>query len=82
MTDTTPQRSGFAARLGAVPGRYWLALALAVLALIFVVQNREDAHVNFLFIDVTSPLWLALIISLAVGLVIGLLLRRRRSSST
>ena len=62
---------GFAAR-------YWLAILLAVLAAVFIGQNRSPVSVDFLWVTVTSPLWLLLTAIIVVGVVIGLLLRRRR----
>lgn len=58
--------------------RYWLAIALAVLAGVFVMQNRDSKRVNLLWITVESPMWLLLGSMVFVGIVIGLLLQRRR----
>ena len=58
--------------------RYWLALVLVVLAAVFVAQNRAQTPVTLFWIRVTSPLWLLLTVIAVVGLVIGLLLGRRR----
>ena len=63
--------AGFAAR-------YWLPILLAILAAVFVGQNRSPVSVDFLWVTVTSPLWLLLTAMIVVGVVIGLLLRRRR----
>ena len=58
--------------------RYWLAIILVVLAAIFIAQNRERQRVHVLWITVESPMWLLLTAMAIVGLVVGLLLRRRR----
>ena len=50
-----------------------VAIALAVLAAIFIAQNRQDATVSLLFITVTLPLW----ITLACATAVGWLLHRR-----
>lgn len=60
-----------------------VGMGLAVVALgAFVLQNTEDARFNWLMIEVTMPLWLALVIAAVLGAVIanlgGWVLRRRR----
>ena len=59
------------------PWRTIIAAILAVLALIFVVQNLTSTHMKFLWGTFKSPLWLMLIITLAAGIVIGLLVGHR-----
>lgn len=61
-----------------------IGLGLAALALLaFVVQNTEDATFNWLMIEITMPLWLALVIAAVLGAVIanlgGWVLRRRNN---
>ncbi|MGV0744496.1 DUF1049 domain-containing protein [Mycolicibacterium sp. XJ870] len=58
--------------------RYWVALILVALAAIFVAQNRSRVGVHVLWVTVESPMWLILVIIFVVGLLIGLLLHRRR----
>jgi uncharacterized integral membrane protein len=59
--------------------RYWVALILAALAAIFIAQNRDRQNVHILWITVESPMWFIMTVMLVVGVLIGLLLRRRRS---
>jgi uncharacterized integral membrane protein len=59
-----------------------VGLVLAAVALVaFVVQNTEDVRVNWLMIEVTLPLWLALLITAILGAIVANLaswaLRRR-----
>ncbi len=59
-----------------------IGLVLTGAALLaFVVQNTEDIRFNWLMVEVTLPLWLALLITAALGAVVGNLavwvLRRR-----
>ncbi len=61
-----------------------VGLGLAAAALLaFVVQNTEDATFNWLMIEITMPLWLALVIAAVLGAVIanlgGWMLRRGKS---
>lgn len=60
--------------------RYWLAILLVVLAAVFIGQNRDRQRVHVLWITVESPMWLLLTAMLAVGVIVGLLLHRRRRS--
>ena len=64
---------GFAAQ-------YWAPIALVALAAVFIGQNREGQRVHFLWLTVESPMWLLLAVMLVVGVVVGLLMRRRRSA--
>lgn len=65
---------------GARAGLVGMVLAAAAL-LAFVFQNTEDAQFNWLMIEVTMPLWLALVIAAVLGALIanlgGWVLRRR-----
>ena len=58
--------------------RYWAAIALVTLAGVFIGQNRDHQSVHLLWITVESPMWLLLTAMLAIGIVVGLLLHRRR----
>jgi uncharacterized integral membrane protein len=59
--------------------RNWAAIALVALAAVFIGQNRDRQRVQFLWIAVESPMWLLLAAMLIVGIVVGLLLHRRRN---
>jgi lipopolysaccharide assembly protein A len=59
--------------------RNWVALILIALAAIFVVQNRDRVGVHVLWVTVDSPMWFILVTIFVVGLLTGLLLRRRRN---
>ena len=61
--------------------RTYLALAIALLALIFVLQNTDETNVTFLFAETELPLFFALVISIALGVAIGLLAPRVRRGS-
>ncbi|GAA3098490.1 DUF1049 domain-containing protein [Streptosporangium carneum] len=63
-------------RIAAAPPRLWVALALLALGVSFVAQNRGAVRIRWLVLDVTSPLWAALLAMLLVGVLIGLLARR------
>lgn len=44
---------------------------LAVLAVVFVAQNTEKAKLKLFFFTVTMPRWIAFVLLLLVGAVIG-----------
>jgi uncharacterized integral membrane protein len=74
--DEVAKPAGGAVRRFAL--RYWLAITLVVLAAIFIAQNRTRQRVHVLWITVEYPMWLLLTAILVIGVVIGLLLHRRR----
>lgn len=49
-------------------------VVIGILALVFVLQNREDAPIDFLFVEVTSPLWAVIAIAIAIGVLLDRLL--------
>ena len=65
-------------RLPAITPGQLLAGVLVVLAVVFIVQNRDRVRINFFTIDVSAPVWLMLTVMVLVGVLIGALIRRRR----
>lgn len=62
------------------PVRIIVAGIALVLAIIFVVQNRDEVETNFLFVHGTQPLWFLILINLLLGALLGQaigMLRRR-----
>jgi len=55
-----------------------LALVIVALVVVFIVQNREPVDVRLFTLTVTATLWLLMVIMTAIGVIIGLLLMRRR----
>lgn len=55
----------------------WLAIVLVILAAVFIAENRAQVSVLFFFFHLTSPLWFILLVLFFVGLVVGLVSRRR-----
>ena len=48
-----------------------------MLAAIFVFENTEKTEIRFIIPEVTTPLWVALLVALAAGFVAGWLVGRR-----
>jgi uncharacterized integral membrane protein len=62
-------------------GRLVVLVLAAIALLAFVVQNTNDVQFNWLVIDITMPLWLALVIAAVLGAIVanlgGWMMRRR-----
>ncbi len=58
---------------------------VAILALVFVLQNRERTEIHFLFLDHFGRQWVNLLIAMAVGVLLDRLFtlwwRRRKRES-
>jgi len=55
-------------------GRLIIVAVIAVILLVFVLQNGADTQLNFLWFDFTWPAWLVIILTLVLGVVAGLLI--------
>lgn len=67
-----PSRSDQIRRFG--PGA-----VIALVTLLFIVQNQEPVDFEFLWFSFNTGLWLMLLVSVLAGVAIGLLLARRRA---
>lgn len=79
MTDTPPRNA--ARRADATPwyrARWVLPVLLAVVVVVFILENRDLVTIRLLLPVVVMPQWAALTITLVIGLLIGLMLGRRR----
>jgi putative membrane protein len=74
VPDTKPS-GGRARRVAAPP---WVAIVLAVLAVIFIVQNTVRHEVHLLWVSVEAATWLVLTVIFLLGVATGWLLHRRR----
>jgi uncharacterized integral membrane protein len=57
-------------------------IVLAVLAIVFVLQNGDEAPIEFLFFDGSTSVWVAIAIGIGIGILLDRFLlawwRRRR----
>jgi uncharacterized integral membrane protein len=75
----TPERSpGAATGTRRVSPRMWGALVLVVLAVVFIVENRDPTPIRLIVPVVVMPLWAALAGLFVVGVLVGYGLSRRR----
>jgi uncharacterized integral membrane protein len=58
--------------------RFYITVALIVLAAIFILQNTQKVDVKFFFSSTNTPLIFALLLAALLGFVIGLALPRFR----
>lgn len=56
------------------------ALALAGLAILFILQNGGETTLRLFGVSFAAPLWLFTLALLGLGVIIGALLSRRSSS--
>lgn len=56
-----------------------VALLAAALAIVFVIINTNQVEINFLFFKVTAPLLVALIVSMLLGFIVGLIFPKLRA---
>jgi uncharacterized integral membrane protein len=78
---TQQDKNRTAGRGLATTAKYVLAGALGGLAMVFVLQNADQAPVQLFFWEVTAPGWLWLLGLFLVGVVVGSVFpwfRRRR----
>ena len=55
-----------------------VAIVLIVLGAVFVFENTKKIKIRFIIPKVEVQVWVALVAAIAVGVVIGWLLERRR----
>jgi uncharacterized integral membrane protein len=64
-----------------VNGRVLLGGLLAIVLVVFILSNRQDVAIEFLFMEFTLPLWVTLTVTALLGFVVGTLavfVRRRQ----
>ena len=81
--DTAGTASGsFRDLLRQINARMVLGLLAAVALVVFIAQNTDDVEVNFLWLDWAIPLFLLLLITVALSalctVIINWFMRRRR----
>ena len=55
----------------------WLAIGLAILAIAFIVQNRDRVSIDVFFISARLPLWISLALMFLAGWLSGRLSRNK-----
>lgn len=75
MSNNTP-----AAKSGGInlSSKQITGIIIGILALIFVFSNTGEVTLSFLFLEITTPGWVMLLLLLAAGFVAGFLVARGR----
>jgi uncharacterized integral membrane protein len=55
-------------------GRLIVVAVIALVALVFILQNGADVKLTFLWFDFAWPAWLVVILTLIIGVIAGLLI--------
>ena len=58
--------------------RFVIIVAVAVAIVAIALDNRHDVRLDYVFGDASAPLWLVIVVAVAVGMLFGWLLRFRR----
>jgi uncharacterized integral membrane protein len=75
-SDVRPNAGITAGETKGVPNRVILFAIVALAAIVFIAQNREEVTIHFLFFDISSRVWVGFVISLVLGALLGALLGR------
>jgi uncharacterized integral membrane protein len=78
LSDRAGRRSGGADEGFRPTGRQIVAAIGILLVLILALANLEDATVDFVFGDITLPLFFVIVASGLLGALVGSILSRRR----
>ena len=79
MATTEDRRAGARANpVVAFLKRRWLAIVLVLLAIVFIVQNRNDSTVQLFNAQATMSQWLVLSIVFVGGMVAGFIMARNK----
>ena len=62
--------------------RRWLTILLIIIAGFFIAQNRNRVSINLFWIELTSPLWIILLVLFLLGVAAGMITFRRRSAKS
>lgn len=75
-----PETTGPKRRAGgrSIDTRWVVGGVLLVLAIVFILENREPVGIRLLIPVVTMPQWAALTLTLVIGFAVGMLVSRRR----
>src|SRR5262245_7990230 len=64
-----PEKGKFT--LSDLSARNWLAIVLAIVAAVFILQNRDRVTIDVFHVAITLPLWLSLSAMFVIGWLSG-----------
>ena len=65
--------------LSSLTAKTWLSIAIAILAIAFIVQNRAVISIDVFFVSIRVPLWVSLSLVFVAGWLSGRFWRPRRA---
>jgi uncharacterized integral membrane protein len=84
MNQPSEYRSSEPQPKAETPWRLINFAVIAVVTVIFILQNRERTNIDFLFIEFKARVWTSLLIALVLGVILDRLFqgwwRRRRAA--
>ncbi|WP_418908097.1 lipopolysaccharide assembly protein LapA domain-containing protein [Glutamicibacter endophyticus] len=57
--------------LSRITAKGWTGIAVAVVVLVFILQNFQHVRVRLIFVDTIAPLWIVLLVTLLLGFLVG-----------
>jgi uncharacterized integral membrane protein len=63
---------------GGISPRVWIGGGIALLVGLFIVLNRDETQINFIFFQAQAALWMALTLAAMGGFAAGYLFSRKR----
>lgn len=79
MSDTgTKESSGLSVGGFDLTARRIIGLVIAVVALIFVFSNTGEVTLKWLWLNVSAPGWVMLLVLLLAGFAVGFMMGRKR----
>jgi uncharacterized integral membrane protein len=78
MADSSGSSSGLAVGGVQLTGRRILGIVIGVVALIFVFSNTGEVTLKFLWLDVSAPGWVMLLVLLLAGFLVGFMIGRKK----
>lgn len=70
----SPRKSARSKKSRQIGWRTYAAGAVAIVVLLFVIQNSQKVAVDFIFATTDTPLFFVIVVSVALGWLIGWLL--------
>ena len=81
MSEQPEEEFGVSGGGWPLSARQTVAALVAIVALVFILQNTDEVSIDLFTVSVSAPLWLVLGVLFVVGVLVGMLLQRRRGRS-
>ncbi len=78
MSDQSAKSSGLSVGGVDLTARRIVGIVIAVVALIFVFSNTAEVTLKWLWLDVSAPGWVMLLVLLVAGFLVGFMIGRKK----